>query len=106
MPKYLFEARYTAEGAKGLISEGGSSRRAAVEKAMAGAGGRVEAFYFAFGDVDAYVIADLPDNVAASAVALAVAQSGRASVKTVALLAPADIDQAAKKVVAYRPPGG
>lgn len=106
MAKYMFEARYTAEGAKGLISEGGSARRAAVEKAIAGVGGRLEAFYFGFGDVDAYVIADLPDNVAASAMALAVAQSGRASVKTVALMTPEDIDKAAKKVVAYSPPGG
>jgi hypothetical protein len=71
---------------------------------MAGAGGRVEGFYFV--RRRRYVIADLPDNVAASAVALAVSQSGRATVKTVALLTPADIDQAAKKVVAYRPPGG
>lgn len=106
MPKYMFEARYTAEGAKGLIGEGGSSRRAAVEKAIASDGGRMEVFYFGFGDVDAYVIADLPDNVAASAIALAVAQSGRASVKTVALMTPEEIDRAAKKVVSYRPPGG
>jgi uncharacterized protein with GYD domain len=106
MAKYMFEARYTAEGAKGLVSEGGSARRAAVEKAITGVGGRVEAFYFAFGDVDAYVLADLPDNVAASAMALAVAQSGRAAVKTVALMTPEEIDHAAKKAVAYRPPGG
>lgn len=106
MAKYLFEATYTAEGAKGIVSEGGSARRAAVEKAITGVGGRVEAFYFAFGDVDAYVLAELPDNVAASAMALAVAQSGRATVKTVALMTPEDIDRAAKKTVAYRPPGG
>lgn len=106
MPKYLFEARYTSEGARGLVSEGGSARRAAVEKAVSGVGGRVEAFYFGFGDVDAFVIAELPDNVAASAMALAVAQSGRTSVKTVVLLTPEEVDHAAKKAVAYRPPGG
>jgi uncharacterized protein with GYD domain len=106
MPKYLFEARYTADGAKGLVSDGGSGRRAAVEKAIASDGGRMEAFYFGFGDVDAYVIADLPDNVAASAIALAVAQSGRASVKTIVLMTTEEIGRAAKKVVTYRPPGG
>jgi uncharacterized protein with GYD domain len=106
MAKYMFEARYTAEGVKGLVSEGGSGRKAAVEKAIAGVGGRVESFYFGFGDVDAYVIAELPDNVAASAMALAVAQSGRAAVRTVALLTPEEVDRAAKKAVAYRPPGG
>jgi uncharacterized protein with GYD domain len=106
MPKYLFEASYTAEGAKGLLADGGTGRRAAVEKAIAGSGGRMEAFYFGFGDVDAYVIADLPDNVSAASIALAVAQSGRAATKTVVLMTPEEIDQAAKKVVTYRPPGG
>jgi uncharacterized protein with GYD domain len=106
MPKYLFEARYTPEGAKGVVGEGGSGRRAAVEKACASVGGRLEAFYFGFGETDAYVIADLPDNVAAAAIGLAVAQSGRASTRTVVLMTPEDVDQAAKKVPAYRPPGG
>lgn len=106
MPKYLFEARYTAEGAKGIIKEGASARRAAVEKAAASVGGRLEAFYFAFGDVDAYVIADLPDNATAASMALAVGASGRAATKTVVLLSMDEADAAAKKSVAYRPPGG
>jgi uncharacterized protein with GYD domain len=106
MPKYMFVARYTAEGAKGLTVDGGSGRRAAVEKAIASDGGKMESFYFSFGDEDAYVIADLPDNVAAAAIALAVAQSGRSAVKTVVLMTPEEMDRAAKKVVTYRPPGG
>lgn len=106
MPKFMFEARYTAEGAKGLVGEGGSGRRAAVEKAVAAVGGSLEAFYFGFGETDAYVIADLPDNVAAAAIGLAVAQSGRATTRTVVLMTPEDVDKAAKKVPAYRPPGG
>ncbi len=32
MPKYLFEARYTSEGAIGLAKEGGTGRRDAVKK--------------------------------------------------------------------------
>jgi uncharacterized protein with GYD domain len=55
MAKYLVEARYTAEGAKGLAREGGTGRRAAAAKAVEGLGGKIEAFYYAFGDVDAYV---------------------------------------------------
>ena len=106
MPKYLFEANYTAEGAKGVAKDGGTARRAAVEKAFAGLGGRVESFYFAFGGTDAYVIADLPDNVTAAAMALAVAQSGKATTRTVVLLTPEDVDAATKKAVAYRGPGG
>src|SRR5215831_7733177 len=86
MPKYLIEASYTNQGAAGLAREGGSSRRAVVEAMLSELGGKLESFYFAFGDVDAYVIADLPDNVAASAVALAVNKSGAAKITTVPLL--------------------
>lgn len=106
MGKYLFEATYTAEGAKGLAREGGSGRRETVERAIAGLGGKMESFYYAFGDVDAYVIAELPDHEAATALALAVNQSGAASVKTVVLMSVKEVDKAAKKAVKYRPPGG
>ena len=105
MGKYMFEAHYTVEGAKGVAKEGGSARRAAVEKSIASVGGRLEAFYFAFGGSDAFVIADLPDNVSAAAMALAVNQSGMASTKTVVLLTPEEMDAAGKKSVSYRPPG-
>jgi uncharacterized protein with GYD domain len=106
MGKYMFQARYTSEGAKGLMADGGSGRRAAVEKAIAGVGGKLEAFYFALGEVDAYVIAEFPDNATAAAVALAVNQSGRASTQTTALMTVEEFDKATKKAVAYRPPGG
>jgi len=105
MPKFLFAANYTPEGAKGIVKEGGSARRAAVEKTVAALGGRLEAFYFAFGAVDAYVIVDLPDNVTAAAMALAVGQSGLASTKTVVLVTPEETDAATKKSVNYRGPG-
>ena len=105
MAKFLFEAKYTPEGVKGIIKEGGSARRAAVEKAVTGLGGRLEAFYFAFGGVDAYVIVDLPDNASAAAMALAVGQSGLASTKTVVLLTTEEADVATKKTVTYRGPG-
>jgi uncharacterized protein with GYD domain len=105
MPKYLFEANYTPEGAKGIVKEGGSARRAAIEKSVSALGGKLEAFYFAFGAVDAYVIVDLPDNVTAAAMALAVGQSGLASTKTVVLLTPEETDAATKKSVDYRGPG-
>jgi uncharacterized protein with GYD domain len=105
MPKYLFEARYTAEGAKGLAREGGSGRRGAMTKMTEGVGGKLESFYYAFGDVDLYAIADLPDNESAAAIALAVAQGGGATVKTIVLIPPEDMDKAGKKAVDYRPPG-
>jgi uncharacterized protein with GYD domain len=105
MAKYLVEARYTAEGAKGLAREGGTGRRAAAAKAVEGLGGKIEAFYYAFGDVDAYVIFDVPDNVSAAASALAVGQSGGINTKTVVLITPEEMDQAGKKAVDFRPPG-
>ena len=105
MPKYLFEAHYTPEGAKGVAKEGGSGRRAAVAKAAESVGGKLESLYFAFGGVDAYVTVDLPDNVAAAAMALAVNQGATAAVKTVVLMTPEEMDKAAKTMVGYRPPG-
>ncbi len=105
MAKYMFTAKYTIEGAKGVVRDGGTARVAAVEKACAAAGGRLESMYFAFGGIDAYVIADLPDNVAAAALALAVNQAGGAATNTVVLMTAAEVDAAAKKSIAYRPPG-
>src|SRR5437016_7757040 len=81
--KYLIAASYNAEGAQGLTRDGGTGRRAAVEATIGGMGGSVESFYFAFGEVDAYVVADLPDNQTAAALALAVNQSGAVRVNTV-----------------------
>ena len=106
MPKYLFEASYTLDGIKGVQSAGGSSRRDAVAQVAEGLGGRLESFYFAFGDRDAYVIVDLPDNESATAIALTVNAAGGATVKTVVLLAPEEVDAAAKRSVDYTPPGG
>jgi len=105
MAKYLLEGHYTAEGSKGLAREGGTGRRAAILQMLEGLGGKLESLYFAFGDVDVYVIVDLPDSVTAAAVSLAAAQSGSVSVKTVVLVSPEDMDRAGKKAVAYRPPG-
>ena len=105
MPKYLFEAMYTPEGVKGVQSGGGSSRREAVAHVAESVGGTLESFHFAFGERDAYVIADLPDNEAAAAVALTVNASGAAGVKTTVLLTPEEVDAAAKRSVDYRPPG-
>ena len=106
MSRYLIRARYTAEGARGIASGGGSARRAAVEKMVTGVGGSLESFYFAFGDDDVYTIVELPDHTAAAAVALAVNASGAVNLRTVVLLTPEEVDAAAKKTVDYTPPGG
>ena len=105
MPKYLVQANYVGEGIKGLLKEGGSSRRAAVEKLFASLGGKVEAFYYAFGDTDLFVIADAPDNVTAAALSLTVNAAGAATSRVTVLLTPEEIDAASKKSPSYRPPG-
>ena len=63
-------------------------------------------FHLGFGSTDAYVIAEVPDNVTAAAVALTVNASGAAQARTVVLLTPEEVDEAAKKSVSYAPPGG
>ena len=105
MAKYLFKASYTREGIQGVLKEGGTGRRDAVEKLTKGMGGSLESFYFAFGGTDAYVVTDLPDNASAAAVALAVNAAGGAGATTVVLLTPEEVDEASKKTVDYRPPG-
>ena len=106
MPKFLFEASYTSDGVKGVRSAGGSARRDAITHMAESMGGRLESFHFAFGDRDAYVICELPDNESATAVALTVNASGAVTVETVALLTPEEVDQAAGRSVDYTPPGG
>jgi uncharacterized protein with GYD domain len=106
MPKYLAVASYTSEGIKGLTKAGGASRRAVVDKLLKSLGGRLEAFYFAFGENDAYLILDVPDNLTAAAISLAVAGAGATRMKTIELLTPEEIDRAMEKHVEYVPPGG
>ena len=105
MPKYLFQVNYVGEGVKGLLKEGGSSRRAATEKMAESMGGKIEAYYFAFGEYDCYVIADLPDNAAAAAVALTVNASSAVAAKTTVLMTPEEVDIAVKRSPSYRAPG-
>ncbi len=105
MPKYLIKAAYSAEGAKGVLKEGGSKRREAIEQATRGMGGTVEAFYFAFGETDAYVIIDIPDPLNAIAASLVVNASGIVKTTYTVLITPEEVDEAAKRSMDYRPPG-
>ena len=105
MPKYLLQANYVGEGVKGLLKDGGTGRRAAAEQALQSVGGRIEAFYFAFGETDAFVIADVPDQVSMAAVALTINASGLVAMKTTVLMTPEEVDGAAKKTLTYRAPG-
>jgi uncharacterized protein with GYD domain len=105
MPKYLWKGNYTPEGARGLRKEGGTARVKAVDELVRSAGGKVEAYYYAFGEHDAYLIVDLPSNAAAVAVSLAIATAGVTKIQTIPLLTMDEVDKAAEMPVRYRPPG-
>ena len=107
MAKYLIKASYNAEGIKGLLKDGGSNRRDAAAKVIEDMGGTVESFYFAFGDHDAFVIADLPNEIAAAAIGLKINSSGLVNISTTALLTPEQVDAACDKgtTLAYQAPG-
>jgi uncharacterized protein with GYD domain len=106
MGKYLLKVSYSPDGIKGVMKDGGTGRVASVEKALSGIGGSLESFYFAFGSDDVYVIADVPDNATAMAMAATIASSGAiSSYETVVLLSPAEVDAAMKKRIDYRAPG-
>ena len=105
MAKYLVRASYTAEGAKGLMKDGGSKRMAALETALKGVGAKLDAFYFALGEHDVYAIIDAPDLASVSALALVTNASGAVRVSTTVLVTPQEVDAAAKKTVQYTPPG-
>jgi uncharacterized protein with GYD domain len=101
----MIKASYTSEGTRGLMKDGGSARRATVQKLMEGVGGKVEAFYFAYGDDDAYLIVDVPDAATGLAVSMAVNASGAVRLSTIPLITPEEMDAACKKSVPYRAPG-
>ena len=105
MAKFMIQARYTAEGTRGLLKEGGSARRAVVKKVVEDLDGKLETFYFAFGDADTVVICDVPDVASALALSMAVNASGQVHVKTTPLISPEEVDAASHKAVQYRAPG-
>jgi uncharacterized protein with GYD domain len=105
MPKYMIHASYTADGAKGLLKDGGSKRRDAAAAALKSAGAKLESFYYAFGDSDVYAVVDAPDHATMVAASVAINASGAVALKTTVLMTPEEIDQAVKKSVSYTAPG-
>lgn len=106
MPRYLFRGSYSREGAQGLLREGGTRRRQAVERLVLSLGGRLEGFHFALGETDLFMIVDLPGPVAAAAASVIVAASGAGHWTTTVLLTPEEMDEATRLDGGYRPPGG
>jgi uncharacterized protein with GYD domain len=106
MPIVMTHVTYSPAGIKGVIQDGGSKRKAAVKQMVEAAGGKLHAFYFAYGDTDVVIIAEYPDNATAASVAMAVGGAGVvSSFRSTVLITPDELDAAAKKSVTYRPPG-
>lgn len=105
MPKYLIQASYSPEGLKGVMKDKASGRKAAVEKALASVGGKLESMYYSFGKYDTVIVADLPDNVSAAALSFGVCSTGLARTTTTPLLTIEETDKVIKKTVTYKAPG-
>jgi uncharacterized protein with GYD domain len=105
MAKYLVSGSYLKDGVKGLVKDGGSGRQASVTKMIEGMGGKVEAFYYAFGETDVFVIVDVPDGATAAALSMAVNASGAVRTSLTPLLTVEEVDAACKKTVGYTAPG-
>jgi uncharacterized protein with GYD domain len=103
--KYLVSVSYTDEGARGLRKDGGTKREHAARMAAESLGGKLEAFYFAFGEDDVVVIVDFPDAISVAALSVAIGSTGAARCRTTPLLTPEDMDKAVSKNTAYRAPG-
>jgi uncharacterized protein with GYD domain len=108
MPHYLIQVAYNTSGVAGLVKEP-QDRIAKVSPAVEALGGRIEGAYYAFGEYDIVLFAEMPDNASAAAFALAVGAGGTVSkYKTTVLLTPDEAVEAMRKAggSSYQPAPG
>jgi uncharacterized protein with GYD domain len=105
MQKYLVQVGYTPDGLKSLMKDKAAGRVAAVKKAAASVGGKLESLYWTLGKDDAIAILDLPDVESATALAITLSASGLARSRTTRLLTGDEVDAALKKTVEYQVSG-
>ena len=107
MARYLVQASYTAAAWAAMV-EHPEDRSEPVRRLVENAGGHLECFYLALGDSDVVSIVDLPDNVAAASVSIAVSAGGAVkAIRTTPLLTGADSIEALgrTRTLEYAPPG-
>ena len=107
MPYYLFQGSYSGEAWGNQIGNP-QNRPEAVRSVFEGLGGRIESFYYAFGEYDFVVIAEFPDNVSAGALSVTGSAGGAfKSIKTTALMSVDDGIEMMRKAAGsgYRLPG-
>ena len=110
MPKYLIEAHYTPEGAKGVAKEGALQRRAAIAKQqLESAGGKLESSVLRLRRRRRFCRdCELPDNVTAAAFALTVNRGSTVSaLRTIVLITPEEMEQGRSTLrpISYPAPG-
>jgi uncharacterized protein with GYD domain len=108
MPHYLIQVAYSQEAWEALVKQP-QDRIEAVRPVIERAGGKISSAYFAFGDYDVVLIAELPDNTSAAGIAMAFAGGGACkSVHTTPLLSTEEAVAAMKKAgqTGYRPVTG
>ena len=106
MSFYLIQASYSTQATAAMINNP-QDRAAAVRPVIERMGGKLHGLWLAFGEYDAVVIAELPDNVSAAAVSMAVGSSGGiSSYRTTPLITSSEAMEAMKKANAagYQPP--
>jgi uncharacterized protein with GYD domain len=83
-------------------------RKAAIAPMVEKLGGRLESYWYSFGDYDSVVIVQVPDNVTAAALSLAASAAGALKgIKTTPLMTSEEGMAAMRKAAGagYRPPG-
>lgn len=104
MPKYLSKVTFTAEAVQFLRQGKASVRQAETRKIFESIGGKLDGYYYVFGQDDVLVIGEFPDNVTAAAVSLLVNSLGPVRVTTTALITVEEMDQAIEKSASLKPP--
>ena len=109
MGKYAALGGYTAEAWAKMIDNPGA-REAAVRKTVEAVGGKLEQFFWSFGEDDYLGIIDAPDDVAAGAFAVAVGSSGSLrNLRTIKLITQEEsrklLEKAKSAKATYAPPG-
>lgn len=106
MAYYMFQASFTAEAWAKMVREP-QNREQSIRPVVEKLGGKLIGYWFAFGDSDAVVIVQMPDNVSAAAASLAATAGGAiSSLKTTVLMSVDESMQAMRKAGAagYRAP--
>jgi len=108
MPHFLVQGSYTADGWAKMIHKP-EDREQTYRGLIERAGGKLKAFYFAFGEKDVVAILEAPDSTTAAALSMAVAAPGHVkSLTTTPLLTTQEGMVAMKKAAGlkYQAPTG